>query len=58
MRLINQFGQRVWQKKLGEVREKTQKIDLHTFQNGLYFLQIQVAGRKPMTKKLLINRLY
>lgn len=58
LRLINQFGQKVWSKQIAKVADEPQKIDVSDFQNGLYFLQIQARGRGLVTKKLLVNRLY
>lgn len=58
LRLLNQFGQKIWEQHLPETTEIPQKIDLHTFQNGVYFLQIRGKGRGMVTKKLLVNRLY
>lgn len=58
LQLINQFGQKVWQKRIDKATGVPQKIDLYSFQNGLYFLQIRVAGGRVRTKKLMINRLY
>jgi len=58
LRLVNQFGQEVWQRYIAKVGSLPERIDLHAFQNGIYFLQIQPDGRKGATKKLIINRLY
>lgn len=58
LRLMNQFGQEVWQRYIGKASNLPEKIEVHTFQNGIYFLQIQPDGRRGTTKKLIVNRLY
>lgn len=57
LQLLNQFGQKNWNKYIEKTNDVPVKIDLHSFQNGLYFLQIQVEGRGIQTKKLIINEL-
>jgi len=56
--LVNQFCQKIWQHYLPKVSHLSEKIDVSPFPNGLYFLHIQPKGRKAITKKLIINRLY
>jgi len=56
--LFNQFGQKVKEQVIEKVTEQKAKIDLSTLQNGLYMLQIKADGKRPIAKKLIINRLY
>jgi len=58
LRLMNQFGQQVWYRNIEKISDVSEKIDLQGFQNGLYFLQIQLADKRLQTKKLLISQLY
>ena len=43
---------------LAEVREDILKIDASNFDNGLYYLNVQVNQEKAFTKKVLVHRLY
>lgn len=58
LELVNQFGQKVWEKAIPKVNHPLEKIDITGYQNGLYFLKIQSESRKVLVKKVLINRLY
>ena len=58
LRLINQFGQIIWQKALPKIENTKEKITFQSIPNGLYFVQIQAKGRRTISKKLLVNRLY
>ena len=58
LRLVNQFGQEVWQNYIEKVSDFPERITVAQFPNGLYFLQIQSKGKRVVTKKLIVNRLY
>ena len=58
LQLLNQFGQKVWAKFIEKTNALPMAIDLSTFQNGLYFLQIQAKGNAIQTKKLIVSNLY
>ncbi len=58
LKLFNQFGQEVYQQSIEKVVQPSATIDLTPFSNGLYLLQIQTKGRKVLSKKLVVNRLY
>lgn len=58
LQLHNQFGQIVRIQQVEKVTDLPEKMDLTDISNGLYFLQIQVKGRRTVGKKLLINKLY
>ena len=52
--VINHLGQVVMQSTFAAETTKT-RLDVSTLTNGLYFFQLQVAGRKPITEKVLIQ---
>jgi len=56
--ILNQFGQKMYEKRMEKGLNKQEKIDISNFSNGLYFLQIQEGNRKPIGKRLVVNRLY
>ena len=58
LQLMNQFGQKVWAKEIAAATSAPEKIDLHTFDNGLYFLMIQPQGQRMVTQKLMVTKLY
>lgn len=58
LKLFNQFGQEVYKQPIEKVVQSNAKIDLSPFSNGLYLLHIQTKGRKVLSKKLVVNRLY
>lgn len=58
LELYNQFGQKIYQSVMEKVVQPQVKIDLVTYQNGLYLLKIKAKGKRPIAKKMLINRMY
>jgi len=58
LKLFNQFGQEIYQQAIEKVVQPSAKIDLTPFSNGLYLLHLQTKGRKVLSKKLVVNRLY
>ena len=56
--MVNQYGQIVQQLDLAEIETDLIKINTTTFNNGLYYLNVQVNQQKAFTKKVLIHRLY
>lgn len=58
LQLQNQFGQIVRTQQVEKVTDLPEKMDVSIIPNGLYFLQIQVKGRRTMGKKILVSRLY
>lgn len=58
LQLINQFGQSVWTKEIQTAALAPEKIDIYTFDNGLYYLLIEPKGRPIVTQKLIIAKLY
>lgn len=54
----NHFSQLVDEQDIGQV-QMTQQIDLTTFANGLYYIQVQgTDGTQSVVQKLIVNRLY
>lgn len=58
LQLINQFGQKVWSKEIAVASSVPEKIDVYSFENGMYFLLIEPLGHPIVTKKLMIAKLY
>ena len=58
LKLFNQFGQEVFQQVIEKVVQPSVEIDLTAFSNGLYFLHVQPKGKKVLSKRLVVNRLY
>lgn len=58
LRLINQFGQLIWEKAVVVTNQNRERLDLTTYQNGIYFLQIKEEHKPTINKKLIINRMY
>ena len=56
--IVNPFGQPMQSINIADLQEGTLKVNTASFQNGLYYLNIELANQKPITEKLLINRLY
>ena len=56
--LFNQFGQKVHEQVIEKATEQKAKIEVTTYQNGLYILKIKAIGKRPIAKKMIINRLY
>lgn len=58
IQLINNFGQVVRTENLGELGGETERLDLKNVENGLYFIQIKVEGKKALQQKIVVERLY
>ena len=56
--LSNQFGQVVQEIRLAEINEDIIPINTEKMSNGLYYLQLAIDGKKMLTKKVFIQRLY
>ncbi len=56
--ITNQFGQLVKAIKIKEKRDTPIAIDLNDVPNGLYVLTISTGGLKPITKKIVVSRMY
>ncbi len=54
----NHFSQVVFEQHIEKVSGSPTKIDLTSFTNGLYYIQVKTKGQRPVTKKLLVTRLY
>jgi len=53
----DQLGRTMYQKELVNLSTPTHPISLLDFENGLYIVQVQVAGQKMVAKKLIVSKL-
>ena len=58
IQLVDAFGQVQYQSVIENVATDLIQIPLTDFANGMYYLQLSVAGRKSINRKVIINRLY
>ena len=58
IQIRNLYGQLVQALELDETSTQLMQIDLSNFQNGIYHLTIDVENTLPITKKVLVSRLY
>ena len=58
LQLVNNVGQVVQTKDLGEISGEIQRLDLQDVENGLYFINIKIDGQKTLNQKVIIERLY
>jgi len=58
IKIRNLYGQLVQALELDEISTQLMQIDLSSFQNGMYHLTIDAENTQPITKKVLVNRLY
>ena len=56
--IYDNLGQERLQMSIEDVNQRTVRIDLKKFIDGIYFVQIGSANRRQVTKTLTINRLY
>ena len=56
--IINNFGQVVKSMELDKVESTNVQLSLENMANGFYQVLIQVEGQKPITKKLIVERMY
>ena len=58
IQLVDAFGQLQYKLAIETVATDLITIPLTDFANGMYYLQISVAGQKSINRKVIINRLY
>ena len=58
IKILNLYGQLIQEVKIDEITENVMRLDMGNFQNGLYHLNIKVGSAQPITKKILVSRLY
>lgn len=56
--IINNFGQVVQSMEIDKVESTNVQLSLENMANGFYQVLIQVEGQKPITKKLIVERMY
>jgi len=57
IQVIDQFGKRIKVIALDNVADATYSIDLNNINSGIYSLWIFADGKKPVGKKLIVNKL-
>ena len=58
LQLVNNVGQVIRTKDLGEISGETERLDLTEVENGLYFINIKIDGQKALNQKVIIERMY
>lgn len=58
IQVVNQFGSKVQSVRLNNVTDATHQLELNTVQNGIYSLWIFTDGRRPVSKKMIVNKMY
>ncbi len=58
IKVRNLYGQLVQALEIDEISSRLMQIDLSNFQNGIYHLTIDAENTLPITKKVLVSRLY
>ena len=56
IQVVNTYGQIVKQFNLAKIPTKVVRLDISNFQNGLYYLSINIDDSNTFTKKVLVNR--
>ena len=56
--ILNNFGQLVKSMEMEKVESTNMQLSLDNMANGFYQVLIQVEGQKPISKKLVVERLY
>jgi len=58
IKIRNLYGQLVQELEVDEISTRLVQIDLSNFQNGIYHLTIDAENTLPITKKVLVSKLY
>ncbi len=58
IKIMNLYGQLVKEIAIDKVAGEVTRLDMSTFQNGLYHLTIKMENTQPVTKKVLVSRMY
>lgn len=58
LQLTNQYGQLIKQTEISVLSDNLLKMDIGDLPNGWYYLTIKVNNHLPVTKKLVVSRLY
>jgi hypothetical protein len=56
--LLNQVGLLEKDFSFQSIENEVVELDLSEINNGIYFLKIEVAGQRPVTRKLVVSRMY
>jgi hypothetical protein len=55
---INQLGKVVFEKTFENIQTPIESIDLSSFNNGQYFVKMEMAGQRTQVKRLVVSRMY
>lgn len=58
LQIVNTFGQIMYTQAIDAKSQETIRLDVTTFQNGLYYYQLRLPKRPVTAGKFLVNRLY
>lgn len=58
LQVINAFGQTTTTLSLDNQYDETIRLDVSTYQNGLYYYQVKMPNQQLTSGKFLVNRLY
>jgi len=58
IQVVNQLGRRVQSVRLINVTDSTYQLELNSVQNGIYSLWIFTEGRRPISKRMIVNKMY
>ena len=54
IQVYNNLGQALKLLEVDEIQIPTQRLDLSGYQNGLYFIKIQIPNQPEVTRKLML----
>jgi hypothetical protein len=55
---INQLGKVVFEKTFENIQTPIETMDLSGFNNGQYFVKMEMAGQRTQVKRLVVSRMY
>jgi len=58
IKIMNLYGQLVQEVAIDKIADDLIRLNMSNFQNGLYHLTIKVENAQPVTKKVLVSRMY
>ena len=58
IKIIDAYGKTRYQQRIDLITTEAVRIDLKDFIDGVYFINVVVEGKRMVSKKLMINKLY
>jgi len=58
IKIIDAYGKTRYQERVDLITKEAVRIDLKDFIDGVYFINVVVEGKRMVSKKLMINKLY